>query len=407
MLLRIGLMALSLTLDVWLKDEPPYDDSHLIPVRRELADEDNAYELFRQAGEIQKWPEDQKRLWDLQVPLKWYNWDAHPFEGRLKWDADFVEGVLADNEETFNLLAQGLQKKALQVPEVKSIQPEMSHICSWERLANLNWFRSTHFFNTGRHHEAVGAAMEMLRFGFMAENAEGPLTVFLIGNACKLHGLYCLDEMLPGLDLTSDELKQTVKELDNYRITEQAVKALATAEYMIDANTLASIRAERVMFLKPNKTKRLFAEVFENLIYNMNHHATDRREHSDEIRQALDAIRKQQELKMLIDGNSLGIILLSMKTPVCDNIAVYKHKAEVSLHTTRLLIALKAYKLDHGELPDTLDTLVPDYINSVPIDDFDGKPLRYDPVLRIIWSVGENLKDDAGDEESDIIVKIK
>ena len=63
-----------------------------------------------------------------------------------------------------------------------------------------------------------------------------------------------------------------------------------------------------------------------------------------------------------------------------------------------LLLLLKAYQLDHGHLPATLDALVPDYLAQVPADPFDGKPMRYSAERKIVYSVGENLTDEAGKE---------
>jgi hypothetical protein len=57
-------------------------------------------------------------------------------------------------------------------------------------------------------------------------------------------------------------------------------------------------------------------------------------------------------------------------------------------------LAARAYELEKGGPPTSLEALVPDYIEAVPADPFDGKPLRYDPKRRLVWSVGEDLVDD-------------
>ena len=49
-----------------------------------------------------------------------------------------------------------------------------------------------------------------------------------------------------------------------------------------------------------------------------------------------------------------------------------------------------------GNLPETLQALVPDYLPAVPRDPFDGQPFRYSTERRIIYSVGEDLTDDGG-----------
>lgn len=65
----------------------------------------------------------------------------------------------------------------------------------------------------------------------------------------------------------------------------------------------------------------------------------------------------------------------------------------------RVSLLLRAWMYDHdGELPDNLQVLIPHYLPELPLDPFDGKPLRYDKSK--IWSVGANLKNDGGDSVS-------
>ena len=65
-------------------------------------------------------------------------------------------------------------------------------------------------------------------------------------------------------------------------------------------------------------------------------------------------------------------------------------EAEARQELAHLGVAMTHYRLDHGALPETLEALVPQYLDAVPTDPFDGKPLRL--VLkgnqRVIYSVG-------------------
>jgi len=63
-------------------------------------------------------------------------------------------------------------------------------------------------------------------------------------------------------------------------------------------------------------------------------------------------------------------------------------------------IALKRFQLKHGKLPETIGELAPEFLPSVPIDPYDGKPLRYHPNADgryLLYSVGDDGKDDGGD----------
>lgn len=61
-------------------------------------------------------------------------------------------------------------------------------------------------------------------------------------------------------------------------------------------------------------------------------------------------------------------------------------------------VAVERFRLANAHWPNQLDDLLPRYLSSVPIDPFDGQPLRYrrlkDGVL--IHTVGEDLKDGGG-----------
>jgi len=62
-------------------------------------------------------------------------------------------------------------------------------------------------------------------------------------------------------------------------------------------------------------------------------------------------------------------------------------------------LAAEQFRRGHGRLPEDLNELVPEFLESVPLDRYDGQPLRY--VVReaecLIYSVGEDGVDDGGD----------
>ena len=67
---------------------------------------------------------------------------------------------------------------------------------------------------------------------------------------------------------------------------------------------------------------------------------------------------------------------------------------------THCLLALRLYELDTEQLPETLDALVPEYLQSVPVDPFDGKPIGYNRAEKILYSVGIDAVDDGGCEDA-------
>ncbi|HXI69068.1 MAG TPA: hypothetical protein VNN22_01795 [Verrucomicrobiae bacterium] len=75
-------------------------------------------------------------------------------------------------------------------------------------------------------------------------------------------------------------------------------------------------------------------------------------------------------------------------------------KMETARRVVVTAIALKRFQMKHGNLPEALNELVPEFLQSVPIDPNDGHPLRYHPNadgMYLLYSVGDNGVDDGGD----------
>jgi hypothetical protein len=74
-------------------------------------------------------------------------------------------------------------------------------------------------------------------------------------------------------------------------------------------------------------------------------------------------------------------------------------EAEARRRLLMAAIALERYRGRHGGYPDTLQALIPELLQSPPIDFMDGQPLRYrltDDGHFVLYSVGLNCIDDGG-----------
>jgi hypothetical protein len=75
-----------------------------------------------------------------------------------------------------------------------------------------------------------------------------------------------------------------------------------------------------------------------------------------------------------------------------------EHRAH--LRAVRIALAARAYSLDNaGNLPTELSVLVPKYLPVLPTDPFSKEKalLHYDAKQGLIWSIGRNFKDEAGE----------
>jgi hypothetical protein len=88
-------------------------------------------------------------------------------------------------------------------------------------------------------------------------------------------------------------------------------------------------------------------------------------------------------------------------------------RVEASDACAQTAVAMTRFRLDHGKLPSHLDELVPAYMEAVPIDPFDGHPLRL--AIKsgqwIIYSIGPDGIDDGGADmvqgKGDVIFTLK
>ncbi len=87
-------------------------------------------------------------------------------------------------------------------------------------------------------------------------------------------------------------------------------------------------------------------------------------------------------------------------TPSVGEFADALCRGKAQRDVARCAIAIERYRRLHGELPQTLDAVAPEFLPNVPADPFDGAPLRY---LRTasdckIYSVGQDRIDQQGAE---------
>lgn len=91
-------------------------------------------------------------------------------------------------------------------------------------------------------------------------------------------------------------------------------------------------------------------------------------------------------------------VVFSMLAPAIDGAIAIRQIAWYRLQAVRAAVGLKRFRLAEGRWPDSLNELVPRFMPSVPVDPFDGKPLRYrlESGSPILWSIGHDRDDDGG-----------
>ena len=105
--------------------------------------------------------------------------------------------------------------------------------------------------------------------------------------------------------------------------------------------------------------------------------------HFDLMHRALDAppadrARMVEQWREHHDALGMRMIGPDIVIPMFDAFLDTTTHIERCLVATRTIVAMAAYRLDHGDWPEAIDPLVPDYLESVPIDPATGLPFEYE-----------------------------
>ena len=107
------------------------------------------------------------------------------------------------------------------------------------------------------------------------------------------------------------------------------------------------------------------------------------------------------EIEKEMQNLSFLHIIIKMLAPAMNRIGELDLRVRSNLDLAQTALAIERYRLAKGDLPERLEQLVPQYLEKVPIDPYDDKPLRYkrtEPGY-VLYSIGEDRKDNGGKEK--------
>jgi hypothetical protein len=110
-----------------------------------------------------------------------------------------------------------------------------------------------------------------------------------------------------------------------------------------------------------------------------------------------------QAIKSILRARNGHGLMTGMLVPMLEAACRNMVKVQVFRSATGVALAATRYRLDHGDYPATMDALVPDYLAAIPVDPFDGQPLRFKKSgdgSVVIYSIGPDGKDNGGQVEA-------
>ncbi|MCF7708823.1 MAG: hypothetical protein K9N52_07995 [Verrucomicrobia bacterium] len=117
------------------------------------------------------------------------------------------------------------------------------------------------------------------------------------------------------------------------------------------------------------------------------------------IKNPNEIVSISEELETYKQNRSPYNILANQFINPIDNIYIRIAQGQSYINITKAACVLEIYKIENGQYPEELNSLVPKYIDQLPIDIIGGQPLKYKLIgddRYNLYSVGWNGVDDGG-----------
>jgi hypothetical protein len=259
--------------------------------------------------------------------------------------------------------------------------------------------------------EGAQAGMSLLSAMALAQSVstEPTETSQMVARGCSVRAAYDLETMLDRTSLPDDALQGLEMALSNSMSADGIIRGYAgerclaidynkhpveTTQVILDNKPLAPELKRTVLLLQ--LTGRLDIFTLRYLQSMQQFLQVCRMPLIEGLKHSKDADPPHPLLDSLICNLSLG----------GDDRTTIEFMARTS---TKVLasctsLAVERYRLANGALPGSLSDLVPKFLDAFPTDPFDGQQLRYKKIAKgyVVYSVGEDGKDDGGDEKKDI-----
>ncbi|MBI3851079.1 MAG: hypothetical protein HY298_12500 [Verrucomicrobia bacterium] len=106
-----------------------------------------------------------------------------------------------------------------------------------------------------------------------------------------------------------------------------------------------------------------------------------------------------EAIEALVTNRNLNDLFAGLVVPALSKASRKFVQAQSYTDMVRIACALERYRLAHGNVPETLDALAPQFMGKIPHDIIGGQPLKYrrtEDGLFVLYSVGWNETDDGG-----------
>ncbi len=399
------------------EDSALIDNSSLLLNKVSVADGDNAFfDLDQITNEMIKVPEFPGGDKFLSVYT-----DTNKI---INWDQKLVDRVLNDNKEVLSLFDKASDKNNFQVPSVADpanikFDGEIPRMNTWRDAGMIQAINAVDLAKKGKTTEALAEALKINKMGHMIiSGGNNSFIGVLVGIALKNLGSKTIIYILQNNSIKNEVLFSAINNLNNINqdvegyknslkfeyliiidgINKVTKNADGVAEGLVNGKNISSNKVDLLKYgyyYKINQTKNLYTELYKNQL-SMVGTSCSGSNIDNEMKSTYDSLINKSTDKLVFEENLLGKSMFYSRGSVFGTTLNKICQVDLLSNITLVQLALKAYQNDNKKLPQTLNELVPKYLNAIPEDPFDHKPIRYSVEKKILYSVGLKQKDLGG-----------
>ncbi len=384
--------------------------------------------------ELDRWyniPEGAKNAADLYTAAfsNYVEWDkdaqrALPVVGKASWpgrtealDAStrqLVEKFLSDNKKTLELLHEAasiehcrnpidLTKGPVDIMERPgSPAPWVEDMLVGRRLLRLETLSHCENQDPNKALESIRASFALARF------ISAPLLFHrFFHNSIQSRTYKSIERILNRMQLTNEQLLSLSAWIEESRSDEGYIKALVGERCIALSVFQGPVgQATEQMGAGKGKVPILMLGFWKMLGL----HYRDALGYIGLMQEYIDAMELPSDERLLVfnsiqedvHSGKRGGLLTRLLWPSLARVLELDTRCAAEALLAQTALAVERYRLAEGHLPESLENLVPAYMEAVPKDPFDGRRLRYFTPEKgfVVYSVGDDLTDNGGAERN-------
>jgi hypothetical protein len=317
-----------------------------------------------------------------------------------------IREYLADNQETLKILHEAATLPHARYPVDLSqgfdtLMPWLSQVRQCARLLELEALMHV-------EQDDPNQALDSVRSGLaLSQSLKSPILIdYLVRIAASAMQLQTLERIMCRSRLTNEQLQRMAKLIHNPQAA-LSIKYALIGERCTGLSTFRMpLRAMSGMTGSDNSMPRLVLGPMRALGL-LKREAVGYLDIMQDYIQATDLpmperLATAKGIAQAVEQGKRGGFLTRMFAPALGRVMELENRAQAHRLVAYCALAVEQYRLGTGHLPESLDQLVPQYLETVPQDPFDGQPMRYRLLDQgfVVYSIGEDLSDDGGREKA-------